>query len=99
MISSINQLDRFRRTIKEKLERYRKLKGRKNIIQSVKDKVQGSHHSHHCMLDKSPNEITREEIAKKKRQRRGEILKFFIKYKIRGSKLSQGKIFLINIAK
>ena len=71
-------VDRFIRTIKEKLERYHKLNDIKSIIQAVKDIVEGYNNTTHRMLGKSPNEMmTRAEVEKntaEKREHNNEIM-------------------------
>jgi hypothetical protein len=73
-------VDRFIRTIKDKLERYQKLNDSKSIIQAVKDIVEGYNDTTHRMLGKSPNEMTREDVqknAEKKRAHNDEIMNKF----------------------
>ena len=53
-------VDRFIRTVKEKLERYQKLNDSKSIINAVKDIVEGYSNTVHRVLKKSPNEMTLE---------------------------------------
>ena len=43
-------VDRFIRTIKDKLERHQKLNDTKSIIQAVKDIVEGYNNTEHRML-------------------------------------------------
>ena len=57
-------IDRFIRTIKEKLERYQKLNDTKSIIQAVNNIVEGYNNTTHRMLGKSPNEMTRADVDK-----------------------------------
>ena len=70
-------VDRFIRTIKEKLERYQKLNDSKSIIQAVKDIVDGYNNTTHRMLGKSPNEMTRADVEKnaaEKREHNNEVM-------------------------
>ena len=74
-------VDRFIRTIKDKLERYQKLNDTKSIIQAVKDIVEGYNNTEHRMLKKSPNEITKEDVqknAQEKRQHNAEVMQEFL---------------------
>ena len=57
-------VDRFIRTIKDKLERYQKLNDTKSMIQAVKDIVEGYNNTEHRMLKKSPDEMTKEDVQK-----------------------------------
>ena len=73
-------VDRFIRTIKEKLERYQKLNDTKSIIQAVTDIVEGYNNTIHRMLSKSPNEMTRADVEKnatEKRQHNDEVMNKF----------------------
>ena len=70
-------VDRFIRTIKDKLERYQKLNDTKSIIQAVNDIVEGYNNTTHRMLGKSPNEMTRADVDKnaaEKRQHNDEVM-------------------------
>ena len=70
-------VDRFIRTIKEKLERYQKLNDSKSIIQAVRDIVEGYNNTTHRMLGKSPNEMTKADVeqnATEKRQHNDEVM-------------------------
>ena len=70
-------VDRFIRTIKEKLERYQKSNDTKSIIQAVKDIVEGYNNTTHRMLGKSPNEMTRADVEKnaaEKREHNNEVM-------------------------
>jgi hypothetical protein len=70
-------IDRFIRTIKDKLERYQKLNDSKSIIQAVRDIVEGYNDAIHRSLGKSPNEMTREDVnqnAEKKREHNNEVM-------------------------
>ena len=74
-------VDRFIRTIKDKLERYQKLNDTKSIIQAVKDIVEGYNNTEHRMLKKSPSEMTKEGVqrnAQEKRQHNAEVMQDFI---------------------
>ena len=73
-------VDRFIRTIKEKLERFQKLNDSKSIINALKDIVEGYNNSVHRVLGKSPNEMTMEDVQKNaelKKIHNDEILKKF----------------------
>ena len=63
-------VDRFIRTIKEKLERYQKLNDTKSIIQAVNGIVEGYNNTTHRMLGKSPNEMTRSDVEKNAAEKR-----------------------------
>ena len=80
-------VDRFIRTIKEKLERHQKLNDTKSIIQAVKDIIQGYNNTTHQMLGKSPNEMTRANVEKnaaEKREHNNEVMRKSLKmYRIR----------------
>ena len=70
-------IDRFIRTIKEKLERCQKLNDTKSIIQTVKDIVEGYNNTTHRILGKSPNEMTRVDVEKnaaEKREHNNEVM-------------------------
>ena len=72
-------VDRFIRTVKEKLERYQKLNDTKSIINAVKDIVEG-YNTVHRVLKKTPNEMTLEDVqnhAKEKRKHNEEVLNKF----------------------
>ena len=73
-------VDRFIRTIKDKLERFQKLNNSKSIIQAMKDIVEGYNNSIHRVLGKAPNEMTKEDVQKNseiKRQHNLEVLQNF----------------------
>ena len=73
-------IDRFIRTIKDKLERFQKLNNSKSIIQSMKDIVEGYNNSVHRSLGKAPNDMTKEDVQKNseaKRQHNLEVLHKF----------------------
>ena len=73
-------VDRFIRTIKDKLEKYQKLNNTKNIIEAVKSIVEGYNDTEHSVLGKSPNEMTYEDViknAEKKRAHNSQIMKDF----------------------
>ena len=63
-------VDRFIRTIKDKLERYQKLNDTKTIIQTMKDIVEGYNNTEHRMLKKSPNEMTKDDVEKNAQEKR-----------------------------
>ena len=74
-------VDRFIRTIKDKLERYQKLNDTKNMIQAVKDIFEGFNNTEHRMLKKSPNEMTQEDVQKNVQEKRlhsAEVMQDFI---------------------
>lgn len=73
-------VDRFIRTIKDKLEKYQKLNDTKNIIQAVHDIVTGYNDSVHRVLGKSPNEMTKDDVqmfADEKRKHNNEVMEKF----------------------
>ena len=82
-------VDRFIRTIKEKLERYQKLNDSKNIIQAVKEIVEGYNNTTHRMLGKTPNEMTLEDVQKNANEKRNYNSEVFNKFydDIQGKKL------------
>ena len=63
-------IDRFTRTIKEKLERYKKLNDTKSIIQAIDDIVEGYNNTTHRMLGKSPNKMARADVEKNAAEKR-----------------------------
>ena len=74
-------VDRFIRTIKDKLERYQKLNDTKTIIQAVKDIIEGYNNTEHRMLKKSPNEMTKDDVqknAQEKREHNAEVMQDFV---------------------
>ena len=73
-------VDRFIRTIKDKLERYQKLNDSKNMIQAIKDIVKGYNNAIHCMLGKTPNDMTCEDVEKNAEEKRKHNNEIFNKF-------------------
>ena len=57
-------VDRFIRTIKEKLETYQKINESKSIISAISEIVEGYNNTRHRTIGKSPNEMTKEDVER-----------------------------------
>ncbi len=73
-------VDRFIRTLKDKLERFQKLNDTKSIIKAIEDIVEGYNNTIHRVIKKTPNDMTLEDVqrnAEEKRKHNDEILNKF----------------------